>query len=72
MLKKLMAIFRRHKLPDHMTVQVYDGEPVDEMIRKDGDGRFVRYTHTCCGCGLRHTIRINISRNKLIFKYWRH
>ena len=72
MLKRILSVFNRHKLPDHKTVQVYDGEPVDEVIHKDENGRFVRFTNTCCDCGLRHTIRINIRRNKLIFRYWSH
>jgi hypothetical protein len=55
---------------EHETVQVIDGVPVDERIIRKGGSRFTEHTHTCCRCGLRHKVRIDVRRTMLSFRYW--
>ena len=53
-------------------IQVIDGIPVAEKIYRDEEGnRYVKFIHTCCDCGLKHDMKVDIQRSKLLFRYWR-
>lgn len=70
MLQKLKHLFLRQDHSEHKTAQVFIGEPIEEQIRRLGTLRYTEHIHTCCRCGLKHRVRIEIGRKSLRFKYW--